>query len=89
MRRLLARTGLLSAVLLMLVSATTVAATTDADARSAALSQRYVTELGRHAPVCAGADVRRADPLSPTQIGTTRSRSGAGSGCIAFTADRS
>ena len=53
MRRLLARTGLLSAVLLMLVSATTVAATTDADARFAALSQRYVTELGRHAPVSA------------------------------------
>jgi uncharacterized protein (DUF885 family) len=51
MRRLLARTGLLSAVLLMLASATTVAATTDADARFAALSQRYVTELGRHAPV--------------------------------------
>ena len=53
MRRLLARTGLLSVALLMLVSATTVAATTDADARFAALSQRYVTELGRHAPVSA------------------------------------
>src|SRR5512137_1743409 len=53
MRRLLARTGLLSAVLLMLASATTVAATTDADARFAALSQRYVTELGRYAPVSA------------------------------------
>jgi uncharacterized protein (DUF885 family) len=53
MRRLLARTGLLSAVLLMLASATAVAATTDANARFAALSQRYVTELGRHAPVSA------------------------------------
>jgi len=53
MRRLLARTGLLSAVLFMLASATTVAATMDADARFAALSQRYVTELGRHAPVSA------------------------------------
>jgi uncharacterized protein (DUF885 family) len=53
MRRRHARTGLLSAVLLMLASATTVAATTDADARFAALSQRYVTELGRHAPVSA------------------------------------
>jgi uncharacterized protein (DUF885 family) len=37
----------------MLASATTVAATMDADARFAALSQRYVTELGRHAPVSA------------------------------------
>jgi uncharacterized protein (DUF885 family) len=53
MRRLLARTGLLSAVLLMLASATTVAATSDADGRFAALGQRYVTELGRHAPVSA------------------------------------
>ena len=53
MRRLLARSGLLSAVLFLLASATTVAATMDADARFAALSQRYVTELGRHAPVSA------------------------------------
>ena len=53
MRRLLARTGLLSVALLVLTSTTTVAATTDADARFAALSQRYVTELGRHAPVSA------------------------------------
>jgi uncharacterized protein (DUF885 family) len=53
MRRLPARTGLLTAVLLMLASATSVAATPDADARFAALGQRYVTELGRHAPVSA------------------------------------
>ncbi len=53
MRRRLARSGLLSAVLFLLASATTVAATPDADARFAALSQRYVTELGRHAPVSA------------------------------------
>ncbi len=53
MRRRLARSGLLTAVLFLLASATTVAATPDADARFAALSQRYVTELGRHAPVSA------------------------------------
>jgi len=52
MRHLLARTGLLSAVLCMLAS-TTNAAGTDADARFAVLSQRYVTELGHHAPVSA------------------------------------
>ncbi len=53
MRRFLARPDLLAIVLLMLPCAHALAAATDADARFTALGQRYVTELGRHAPVSA------------------------------------